>query len=170
MDTVAMVTFEDPARASEAMGALRRLADDGALEIRGAALVRRAGDGRWSMSEEQEEKLSFVGTIAGGLVGALLGLVAGPPGVLLGAATGAGVGGVADMGRAGEAGTVEGAFPLLVPPGTNALVADIAEDKPDAYDTAMAALGGQVHRTSREDVAAHMRASEAEERAAQLEE
>jgi uncharacterized membrane protein len=160
MRNVAVATFDDPSGAYQAMAELHKLAEQGSLHIGGAALVRRDVDGSWTFGEEDHEKASFTGSIAGGVAGAAIGAVAGPLGIIFGAIIGAPIGAMADMVSAEKDGGIESTFPLLVPPGATALVADIDEPEPRAFDTAMEAIGGKVTRIDRGVLEAEVAASE----------
>ena len=64
---------------------LRRLAEDGVVSIRAAAVVVREPDGRFWMPEGEKHS-GVASTAAGGVIGALLGALTGPARTVLGGA------------------------------------------------------------------------------------
>lgn len=158
MESIVVAAFRDLRDARRGMSALRLLAEDGVLEVRGSAVITRHPDGRWDVDQEQEEKLQHDATVGGGAVGALVGLLGGPLGLLLGAAAGATLGAAADVGALQEGLELEGLFPYLVPTGTTAVVADVDERRAADFDKTMSALGGAVNRLSRDDLLARLEA------------
>ncbi|MGH9039246.1 MAG: hypothetical protein ACRDZ3_03360 [Acidimicrobiia bacterium] len=159
MENVILLTLAEPARALEAMEALRRLSDEGAVTLRGAAIIERYPDGRWRFPEETEE-LSYQGTITGGAIGGLIGLLAGPAGLLLGATAGLVVGSAAEMNDVEDVETILHAFPRKVPPGATALVADVHEVAPAVVDTVLGTFGAGIERMSRAQAEADIAAAE----------
>ncbi|HWC11573.1 MAG TPA: DUF1269 domain-containing protein [Acidimicrobiales bacterium] len=168
MNTVLIVTFDHLSQAREAMSELRRLDGEDAVTIRAAALVVREGDGRFWVPED-EERIGFVGTATGGAIGALLGALVGPVGLLFFGATGALVGSLADAEEADVSEEVLASVTGRVPPGTTAVVADVDEPSPRVVDSVMEASGGRVNRRPRADIEAEVAAAEEAMRAAQRE-
>lgn len=156
MENVVIAAYPALSDARSALAELRRIDADGHLDLRGAAVISRATDGSWTVDQEQDEEPEYSGTIGGAVVGGLAGLLAGPLGMLLAGAAGAAFGASADRDDSMEGELVERAFPLLVPPGTVALVADVDEPKPELVSQALTALGGAVHRIPRDEVVAQM--------------
>ena len=155
MENVILATMEAPPPAYDALEALRRLAEGGEIELRGAAIIERHPDGSWRVPEETETP-SYAGTITGGAIGGLLGLLAGPAGLLLGATAGLLVGSAAEIDDVERVETILHALPRSVPPGATALVADVYEDTPDAIDATFGRLGAAVERMSRTRVEADL--------------
>ncbi len=168
MDDVVIARFDELAQARAATSELRRLSAEDAITLRGVALVVRDIDGRFSVPEDEEDTV-LAGTATGGAIGALLGALAGPAGLLVGGATGAVIGSLVDAVEAAVSEEVLAAVTRRVPPGTTALVADIGEPAPRLVDAAIEASGGVVVRWRRADIEAQIGAAEEAMRAAQLE-
>jgi uncharacterized membrane protein len=168
VENVVLVTFGEPSRAFQAMSELRRLGDEGALDVRTAAVVERQTDGQFRIPEGSEN-IGFVGTAAGGAIGALIGALAGPLGLLLGGATGAIVGVVADVDEADASEVLLGTVTRSVPPGAAAVVADVDEPAPEVLDAVMTKVGGTVTRRPKFEVEAELQAAEEAARAAERE-
>ena len=168
MNTVLIVTFDHLSPAREALSELRRLDGEDAITIRAAALVVREADGRFWVPED-EERIGFVGTATGGAIGALLGALVGPVGLLFFGATGALVGSLADAEEADVSEEVLASVTRRVPPGTTAVVADIDEPSPQLVDSVMEWSGGRVDRRPRADIEAELAAAEEAMRAARRE-
>lgn len=167
MENVILANVGTREKAHGALEALRRLRDDGEIDLRGAVIVERDLEGNWRVPEETEEA-SYAGTITGGAVGGLIGLLAGPVGLLLGAAAGLMAGSAAEVDDIERVESILHALPSNVPPGATAMVADVFEETPDAIDSALGRFGATVTRMSRERVEADLAEAErqAEEEAA----
>jgi uncharacterized membrane protein len=159
MENVLLVTFEEPDRASEAMRELGRLAGDGTTTVRSAAIVERPADGNFRVREEPEIE-HYTGTVSGGLIGGLLGILAGPAGLLFGGLAGLLVGSVADTEVAEDAEHMLVAMSHRIVPGTTAVVADVDEPAPEVVDAVMGKLGGVITRRSRRAVEAEIESAE----------
>ena len=167
-NSVLIVTFDHLSQARAALSELRRLDGEDAFTIRAAALVVREADGRFWVPED-EEHIGFVGTAAGGAVGAVVGVLMGPVGLLFFGATGALLGSLADAEEADVSGEVLASVTRRVPPGTTAVVADIDEPSSQLVDLAMKASGGRVDRRPRAHIEAELAAAEEAMRAARRE-
>lgn len=141
VENIVLVWFGESSRAYQAMSELRRLGDEDALDVRTAAIVERQADVRFRV----------------------------PLGLLLGGATGAIVGVVADVDEADASEVLLGTVTRAVPPGATALVADVDEPAPEVLDAVMAKAGGTVTRRSRFEVEAELQVAEEAARAAERE-
>ncbi len=168
MESVLLVTFEEPSRAYQAMSELDRLNGDHAVTIRSAAIVERDADGRFRVREEPEVE-QYTATVSGGLIGGLLGILAGPAGLMFGGLAGLLVGSFADTEVAEDAELMLVAMSHRIVPGTTAVVADLDEPAPEAVDGVMGNIGGVVVRQSRRAVEAEIESAEEATRAAQQE-
>ena len=126
MNGLVVGTFAQLDDARTALSELRRLAGEGGVDIRTAAVVVREPDGRFWMPEG-EQHVGVTGTATGGGLGAVLGALTGPVGMLVGGAAGALVGSRADSHKANASEKVLADVARLVPPGTAALLADVDE-------------------------------------------
>jgi len=168
MESVLLVTFAEPGGAYRAMSELGRLNGDHAVTIRSAAIVERDADGRFRVREEPEVE-QYTGTVSGGLIGGLLGILAGPAGLLFGGLAGLLVGSFADTEVAESAEHMLVAMSHRIVPGTTAVVADLDEPAPEAVDAVMDSIGGVVTRRSRAAVEAEIESAEKAARAAEAE-
>ncbi|HYH49612.1 MAG TPA: hypothetical protein VEG38_08695, partial [Acidimicrobiia bacterium] len=140
MENVILVPEPNADAARRLLGALQRLAESGVIELRGAAIVERHPDGHWHFPEETAQP-SYRATITTGAVGALIGLLAGPGGLLVGGAAGLLIGSSVEIGDTEDVEAILHALPRLVPPGAMALVADVYERSPEAIDNAVKCSG-----------------------------
>ena len=159
MENVILVAMQSPGAAREVLDSLARLAETGEIDLRGAAIVERHPDGRWHFPEETAQP-SYRGTITAGAVGALIGLLAGPAGLLLGGAAGLVIGSSVEIGDTEQVETIIHALPRMVPPGTTAVLADVYETSPDAVDHAVKASGATSLRMPRTEVEKQLAAVE----------
>jgi uncharacterized membrane protein len=123
--------------ALHALEELRSAHERGALELREARVVGRDADGRAETVDGVDNTGSPKGLAVGGLIGAVLGLVGGPPGALLGFAAGGVIGTSHDARRVIE--TNEGLEELTaeIPPGSTVVVADVKERFTEPADRAL---------------------------------
>ena len=159
MSDLVVVTFDQLTQARMAMSELQRLADEEAITIRTAAIVVREPDGRFWMPEG-ERHVGLTGTAAGGLLGALVGALTGPIGLLAWGAAGALVGSRDDARKAAASEETVSRVAQGVPPGTAALLADVDEEERGRLDAAMAASGGAVTRLLKADIEAELAAAD----------
>lgn len=129
-----------------------------AIEVRGAALLERAGDGRWHVPEETE-KLSYRGELTGGAMGAMMELLTGPGGQLLGGSAVLLAESSAAFGDARNVETIVHALARLIAPGATAVVCDMHETSPEAIDGALAGLGLTGWRIARDEAEAQLNAA-----------
>jgi uncharacterized membrane protein len=130
-ESVIVIRFPEASYAYQALSELRQL-DAGltSLDISAAILLERRPDGTLHMPEHGDVSIG-AGTVTGGLIGMVIGVLGGPLGLLLGFGTGTLVGGVFDIDRATK---VDGALALLsreIPPGTTVLILEVAETSPN---------------------------------------
>ena len=86
-ENVIAVSFSAHANAYEALSRLKEVDARGDAGVRGAAVVERGEDGKIVTKDEFGEE-SVEGTVSGGLLGLLMGVIGGPFGVLVGGASG----------------------------------------------------------------------------------
>ena len=163
-----VVTFAEDSKAYEALSKLKQASTAGRVGIRSAAVVERDFDGRYSIPEGADAVIG-TGTMGGGLIGLLLGVLGGPVGVLFGFGTGALVGGLFDIQRAErEAGVIDLIADTL-PLGGTALVAEVDEYAIEVVDGEMFLLGGIVLRVPATEVLAAVETAEKAAEAAEHE-
>ena len=159
MGDILIISFSDLDQARAGMAALRRLADEGSVTLRSAAVVVREASGRFWIPEGEQHP-SVTGTVAGGGIGALLGASLGPAGAVIGGTTGAVLGSVVDSRETDASGDLVTGAALQAPPGSTVVVADADETSPGAVDAAMAVLNATVIRRAPSDVASDIEASQ----------
>ena len=164
-ENVLAVSFSEHSSAYEALSRLKELDPQGAVSVRGAAVVVRQEDGKVVTKEEIADE-SWEGTASGGLVGLIVGVLGGPLGVLVGGATGVLVGSLFDMDDDDATESALADISKSVRVGPPGLLADVLEASPVAIDAAMANLGGTVLRRSAADVRAEIAAAEEAQREA----
>ena len=166
---VISVAFDDDSKAYTALTALKQLETQGRLTVEGAAVVVRGDDGEIDVKDKVGLSDELVGTVSGGALGLLIGILGGPLGVLLGGSYGLLVGSAFDIGKADATESVLSQISSSVRRGRTALLAQVNEQSPEIVDTAMAELGGTVLRRPVADVEAEMAAAEKAEREAKRE-
>jgi len=170
MDTFIAVVFDNDEAAFKGADALRDLYQDGDIVVYSAAVIGKDADGNVSIKKAADE--GPIGTAFGLLVGAMVGVLAGPAAVAGGAvaagtaaasgiaATGMAVGGLTggtfgmfrDLYEAGiDADTLE-AVSIELLPGKSAVVAAIDEAWTTPLDVKMKDVGGMVFRKARIEV------------------
>ncbi|HEX2426488.1 MAG TPA: DUF1269 domain-containing protein [Gaiellaceae bacterium] len=157
-DNVVIVKFAEESKAYQALSDLNRLGDDGKVDVRSAILLERTDDG-FGIPEGADTAEGF-DMVAGGLIGMLVGVLAGPVGVLLGASMGTLAGGTADLARLADEDLALDGISKDIEPGSTALVAEVGEYAVEVLDEAMGALGGTVTRRPASDVYAEVVAAE----------
>ncbi|HEY54229.1 MAG TPA: DUF1269 domain-containing protein [Caldilineae bacterium] len=114
------------------------------ISFEDAAVIRRSEDGKLHIKDIEEMSPGRAAAI-GGAIGAAIGLLAGPAGVVVGGATGAWIGGIA-------AATTDTGFPdvdlkligELVKPGCSALVALTSPEHADALERMLVSAGSRL--------------------------
>jgi uncharacterized membrane protein len=165
-DSIVVVGFAENAKAQAGLSALKSLSDQNQLTAKSAALVERDQSGTLQIKDSFDAE-GGVPTAGGGLVGLLLGVLAGPYGMLLGLTGGALAGGMYELDRGDEQDEVLTQVNAAINPGHTVLVAEVNEPGYDVLDKAMAELGGTVLRRSEADVLTELEAADDAAKAAQ---
>jgi len=144
MDRMLVVTFENQSKAYEGTKALRELDLNGSITVYAHAVVVKNPDATVTTKERDDQ--GRFGLLIGTALGALLGILAGPEGLAIGATAGLVAGGAADLhsARVGED-FIDDVTNSLTP-GRAAVVAEIEEEATGPVDTQMEAIGGTVFR------------------------
>ncbi|CAG2156406.1 hypothetical protein LMG26411_05238 [Cupriavidus numazuensis] len=150
MDRMLVVVFDDETRAYEGKVALHALADEGSVGIYAEAIVTKNADGTAALNQVGDA--TCFETLTGTVVGSLIGLLAGPGGMVLGAAAGMGLGACSDLSDLSLGSDFISDVTNAMTPGKVALVAEIEEEWTTPVDLRMEALGGTVLRRSVADV------------------
>jgi uncharacterized membrane protein len=167
-NNVIAVSFTDDGNAYEALTLLKELDSQHQVEIKGAAVVGRSEDGQIDV-KDQIGDWTLTLTAEGGLIGLVIGILGGPFGVLIGAATGVLIGSLFDIHDDDKTESVLADISTTVKDGRLSLLADVSEQSTEVIDTAMERLGGTVVRRSVDDVEAEIAASEKAQREAKRE-
>jgi uncharacterized membrane protein len=164
-ENVIAVSFPEEPDAYEALSRLKDLDSRGDVGVRGAAVVSREADGKIVVKDQFGEDSSD-GTVGGGLLGLLVGVLGGPLGVLVGGATGLLVGSLFDEDDDDETESVLADLSKAIRVGPPGLLADVSESAPEAIDAVMAHLNGTVVRRPVGDVEAEIAKAEDAQREA----
>lgn len=155
MDRILVVIFSDASKAFEARDALKGFHREDVITLYSYAIITKKPDGTCVVNEEDDR--AGLKTALGSSIGALIGLLGGPPGFALGTVVGflGGVTAYLDTARV-TADFVDEVSKELTP-GKFALVAEIEEDWTRWVDLRMEELSGVVYRYVPADVkhAAH---------------
>jgi uncharacterized membrane protein len=158
-ENIVVVRFAEPTKTHEAWTVLKKCNSDERINLKSAAMVQRTSAGYLHTIEDWDD-LGPVGSLGGGLIGMLIGVLGGPVGVLLGWGGGAVIGGAFDMDRAitsDEALTVLG---TAIPAGSTAILADVEEFAVEVIDGEMKKLDGVVTRQPVSEVLAEVATAE----------
>lgn len=166
MNKFIVVIFPSESEAYEGAKVIRGLQDEGNVFVYGMTIVTRGSDGKLATRDTPDESLR--GTAVGAFIGGVLGLAAGPIGVVYGAATGAVLGSWADLLDHGVSADFVNEVSQSLTPGKTAVVADIEEFWTAPLDARMETLGGVVLRQWRGDVESDRIESEISTRTEQL--
>jgi uncharacterized membrane protein len=149
-ESVVVVRFDEPSKAYQALSVLKECDGDGRIELESAAIVERAPEGQLHITESAGNVGS--GTASGSLIGMLVGVLGGPIGLLLGWGSGASIGALVDVNRADKSYGALGMLGNAIPPGSNAVIANVSEPDVGVIDGEMGKLGGEVTRRPVEEV------------------
>lgn len=158
-ENVVVVSFSEPSKAYQALSTLKQLDAENKVMVHAAAVVERQADGRLNVPEQIGGR-GLGSTTTGGLVGALVGILGGPFGVLLGWSAGSLIGAARDVSDATQTGSVLGAAGEHLPSGSTGLIADVDENANDVLDGAMRQLGGTIWRQPAAEVEAEIQAEQ----------
>ena len=166
--SVIAVSFAQSSSAYEALSNLKELDGQQQVSVHGTAVLERGQDGQLAVKDHVgDSHLHATGT--GGLIGLLIGLLAGPFGILIGGLTGLLIGSLFDIEDEADEGSVLAAIAKTVRPGQTVLIALVSEPSDEVVDAAMSRLGGTVVRHTVEDVEAEIAGADQAQRAAKRE-
>jgi uncharacterized membrane protein len=162
---VVAVSFDDDRNAETAMTLLKELDAQERVVIQQATVLARRDDGQVTEADRTESVVPL-GTVSGGLIGLLVGIIGGPLGMFLGAAGGLYAGALFDIHDSSDMESALAGISGSVRVGRTALLAVVTEQSPEVIDTAMSRLGGTVLRRSVADVDAEVAAAKKAQRKA----
>jgi len=151
MNKMLIAIFDNETAADAGLRALRQLHAAGDITLYATGVITKDASGQVIVKQMADQ--GPVGTASGMAVGSLIGLLGGAVGVVVGAATGTIVGAVRDFWVAGVGLDFVAEAQATLQPGKVALVAEIEEEWVIPVDSALEALGGQVLRRTRSEVA-----------------
>ena len=169
METIIAVSFEDSNHPYDAVTKLQELDQQGQVELYEARVVERRTTGELDVKESVRGRGDDVGmaTASGGLIGLLIGVIAGPVGMLLGGSMGLTTGAVIDLETDERDDSVLSSFVRHIQPGETTVLAHVNEQVDEVVDNAMAGLGGRVFRQCAAEVEAELAAAEEARRKAE---
>ena len=150
MDRMVVTVFDNETKAYQGKVALQQLDSEGNIALYASAVVLKHADG--SVTVKNEDVAPPFGSLAGTAFGSLIGVLGGPVGFGVGAASGLLIGGMIDVDnvRVGEDYLDDVARALT--PNKVALIAQVDEAWTTPLDTRMEAIGGIVFRRALSDV------------------
>ena len=163
MEKLIVIVFDEQSKAEAGLQALRDLDRDGEISLFEVQSIVREPNGDLRVIENPEN-VDFPVIGLSTLAGTFVGILAGPLGLLGGAAAGALIGCIVTLTRGDVTDEFVNDVSTALAPGKFALVADVLEDWITPLDERMEALGGVIFRRSRShvrrshhdrDVAAH---------------
>jgi uncharacterized membrane protein len=144
------VVFDSETKALEGKKALQQLEDEGSIVVYSDAVVGRNADGTTTVGQRDDP--GYPGVLVGTSLGALIGLLGGPPGFVIGALAGLAAGGSVDLHNARIGEDFIHDVRQQLRPNRFAVVAEIQEDWTTPVDSRMEALGGTVFRRALSEV------------------
>jgi uncharacterized membrane protein len=159
MERMLVVVFDNELKAYDGSRALKELDSEGSISVHAGAVIVKNADGKVTVKQAGED--FPVRTVGGTAVGALIGLLGGPLGFVVGAAGGTIAGGMWDMYHSGVNAEFLDEVSAKLTPGKWAVVSDVSEEWETPVDTRMAAVGGTVFRVTRKNIEDAQRASDA---------
>lgn len=153
-----IVVLTAPGR-SGAYETINKLQSAPGFVLDASALVERAEDGTVSLADGSDDE-GGEATLGGSAIGMIVGMLGGPLGMLLGLGAGALAGAAVDADRLDVSEGIIADFADLVPPGGNAVIAQVTEDGPAALDAFAASVGARLSRRPLEEVVSEVEAQQ----------
>jgi uncharacterized membrane protein len=150
-DRMLVVVFDTESQAYEGRKALLGLENEGSIGVYASAVVAKKADGTVTVSQTDDP--GPVGPLVGTFLGSIIGLLAGPAGVGIGAVVGFAGGSAAELNNARIAGDFIDDVSAELQPNKFAVVAEIREGWTTPVDTRMESIGGTVFRRALSEVA-----------------
>lgn len=148
MEKMMVIVFDDEPKAREGLQILKELDHNGEISVYEAQVVTKGSSGAVRVIDNTNMLMAPM--IAGSTaVGAFIGLLGGPVGLLIGATGGALIGSFRDAEEVGVSDEFVNDIATALTPGKFALVADVDEEWVTPLDTQMERIGGLVFRRVR---------------------
>ncbi len=150
MEKLIVVIFDDEMKANAGFEALRQLDQDGEISIYEARMIAKEPSGGIRFIDTTDE-LAFPVVAGATAVGAFVGLLSGPFGVVSGGMAGALISSIVHTAHLGITDAFVNDVSTALGPGKFAVVADISEDRLTPLDTRMEETGAVVFRQPRSE-------------------
>jgi uncharacterized membrane protein len=151
VESLIVIVFDDRNAALEGLEALRQLDRDAEISLFAAKMVVREPNGAVQLIEDPDDTdPSAIG--ASSILGAFIGLLAGPIGLFAGAAAGALIAFGVELNRAGVTDEFVADVSTALTPGKVAVVADVMEDWMTPLTSRSEQIGGVLFRRTRTQV------------------
>jgi uncharacterized membrane protein len=162
METIIAVSFDSTNGAYDAVTKLKELDQQGQVTLYEGRVVERDATGQLVVKDSVlgADGEQGIATVSGGLLGMLIGVIAGPVGMLLGGSIGLMTGAVVEMDVDDRDDSVLSAFARHVQPGTTAVLAHLGEQSDEIVDNAMTGMGGSILRRPAVDVETELAAAQ----------
>ena len=157
-NNIVLITWAEPSKAYEVFSKIRD-ADFGGVQVDSSAVIERLADGQLRVTDGQDNEIGL-GTLGGGALGTLIGILGGPVGLLLGFAGGAIVGSFFDVDRTFDSDSVISEMSRALPPGRAGVVLEVQELSPKALADLAASTGGSLIRRTEDEVLDEIAAAE----------
>lgn len=164
---IIVATFDDEAKTYQAFSEIKRASIEGQLKINGLTVMHRNLEGNFVIKDAAIR--NYGGSMTGGIIGSLIGILGGPLGILLGWAGGALLGGMRD---AKEIVDDQNLFKILssdMQVGNTALIGEVEKEKGNHINQIVRRLGGHLMRRPTDDVEADVQAMERAQNSARSE-
>lgn len=162
METIIVVSFEDANRAYDAVTKLKELDQQRQISLYEGRVVERGANEQLIVKDSIQGDDDNVGmaTASGGLIGLMVGVLAGPVGMLLGGSLGLMTGAVIGLDTDERDDSVLSSFNRHIKPAETAVLAHLDEQSYEVVDNAMRHLGGTVTRSLASEVEAELAAAQ----------
>lgn len=158
VSNIIVATFDDESKTYQAFSEIKRAALDGHLKINGLTVMHRNLEGNMVVKDAAIK--NYGGSVTGGIIGSLIGILGGPLGVLIGWAGGAFVGGMRDAKEILNDKTLFQMISKDMTVGSTALIGEVENEKDNAIDQIVRRLGGELMRRPTDEVEADIHAME----------
>lgn len=156
--SVIVATFDEESKTYQAFSEIKRAAAERQIRINGLTIIHRKLDGSFETRDAAMRQMG--GSVIGGLMGSLIGLLAGPIGMLIGWAGGSFVGGLRDAKEILDDQNLFHRITAGMEVGATALIGEVEEETPGVINQIVRKLDGELLRRRTEDVQADIHAEE----------
>jgi uncharacterized membrane protein len=147
MTNLIIAAFKEEAEAIEASQKLNELESIGDITIYERVILKKNADGQTVVLQNDTTEGDGLTTVSGMAVGALIGALAGPVGLVAGMFTGTLVGEAEESDQFGFAEDFISGAAAQLQPGMAAVIAEVEESDPVFIDSSLTPLGGTLKRS-----------------------